>query len=397
MSVSKYIYYSTLLSVFTEAFVTRFVIDIKLFYFIIIINFVLMILSGKFAVSKSLLIIYSCLLVTGIITILLQTDNVSHFLAQYLGILFVSVYFYNFYRFYVKDVKVLFIHFVYFALAVAYMGFILMPYRFLLGRFEGFYSFMNEPAHYATVILPAYFYSLKTKELPRYIYKVLLASLVLTGSSVGLLGIGISILMLPKKIEVMRLVLPLIIVCGLITGLYFVYPNFRLRIDDTVRSLATQDVGGANLSTYAFVSNAFVTYSSFYHNPILGSGLGSHELSHIKYLGDITGFEDFKEDQNLNAKDANSLLLRTISDMGLFGVFCIFWFIIRNYPTHSPDVNMIYLSRAILLYFFCKLLREGHYFSPEMYFYVFAYFFSYKTSKVLKHFTNESAQIRISG
>jgi hypothetical protein len=106
----------------------------------------------------------------------------------------------------------------------------------------------------------------------------------------------------------------------------------------------------------------------------LGSGLGSHEITHDKYLTDISGVEDFEGYSDLNSKDANSLLLRTLSDLGLFGFFLIIFFIIKNYY-RGDNINLLFLSRAILIYFFCKLIREGHYFSPEMYFFVFNFLF----------------------
>jgi len=240
---------------------------------------------------------------------------------------------------------------------------------------------MLEPAHYCTIVLPAFFITLKDKSFPRYYFIIISISIILSGSSLGFIGLGLSMILFAKRISIVKTALTSVIVVGLGLGLYVVFPPFKLRFDDTINSAISSDLSKANLSTYAFLSNFYVSSQSFLSNPVMGNGIGSHVESRNLYLQDITGIEVFEkaEMDQLNAKDAASLFSRLMSEMGLIGIVGVFYFIIRFYVPNKDDESLsqkVIISRAILLYFFAKLFREGHYFSPEMYFFVFLYVFN---------------------
>jgi len=166
-----------------------------------------------------------------------------------------------------------------------------------------------------------------------------------------------------------------------VTGasIYATSADFRIRFDDTVRAAVEGTVQNANLSTFALISNAFVTSQVISEHPIAGNGLGSHLLSHNVYIGDVPGvaaFEkmDFRGQatmEQLNAADANSLLLRLLSETGLAGLLAVGLFIAHYRAPRGGERAAI--NSAILVYFFAKLLRAGHYFPPEEFFFVFAY------------------------
>lgn len=71
-----------------------------------------------------------------------------------------------------------------------------------------------------------------------------------------------------------------------------------------------------------------------------------------------------------------------LSEIGILGVLFIIYLFISiksyRYVRFNLNVNDIALNKAIikvsLIYIFLKLFREGHWFSPEMYFYVFIFF-----------------------
>jgi hypothetical protein len=118
----------------------------------------------------------------------------------------------------------------------------------------------------------------------------------------------------------------------------------------------------------------------------MGNGIGSHQISRQIYLNNIEGIEVFEEMgmENLNAQDAGSLFSRIMSELGLIGIIGLIYFIVKLYVPYSEKIEFenSVIAKAILLYFFAKLLREGHYFSPEMYFFVFIYFFNKKYSSI---------------
>ncbi len=377
--MKKIIYYTSIFAICTEAFLFRFIIDLKLFYLIILINFTLLAISNKVKFSNGLIFFYLYLLLSGLLSVVLGTNHIVNVFAQFVGIFFISLYFYNFYKLFDLNVVKIFTDYVYLCFGIALVGYPILVYDQTIGSGLLFHSILNEPAHYCTFVLPAFYYGLKNKDFPRYIPLVILGSILLSGSSLGLIGVALSILLIPRKIKISKLIIPISFAAIGIVALYNFYSGFRIRADDTFKSLQTSDLSGANLSTYALLSNLYVTSQSLSNNPLLGSGLGSHELSHKKYVGGITGIEEFEQNLFLNSKDANSLFLRVLSDLGLIGVIGLIMFIIKNYSKKTEDENLLFITRAILIYFFCKLFREGHYFSPEMYFFVFAYYFINKT------------------
>jgi len=375
--LKNYLYYSSIFAVFTEALLFHLGIDIKLFYFILAFNFLLLLIHGKVYINFKLTLFYTFLLANGALTIFLFGSNgLGTFVSQLAGIVFVSLYYFSFFVCFKEDVEEVFRTYTMMSFWIAVLGIIIMVYNLVVShKWVPLESIMLEPAHYATVVVPAYYYALKSKAFPRYIFIILLLSVLLSGSSVGLLALCLSILLVPDRIRVFRLVLGSLYAVVFIFAVYMFYEPLRLRVDDTVKAVATDDFNGVNLSAYALVSNLYVARKSFEQHPIVGSGLGSHELSHEKYIYSIKGIEGFKDQIELNAKDAGSLALRVMSDLGLIGLFLVAYFLVMNYCGDRKHPQIMYISKALLLYFFCKLLREGHYFSPEMYFFVFAYAF----------------------
>ncbi|MEJ2883670.1 O-antigen ligase family protein [Pedobacter sp. GR22-6] len=329
-------------------------------------------------VSKNLLIFYSYLFLTGLFSVLTGTNTSSRVLSQVVGISLVSLYYYNFFGLISEKISHLFGIYTRFATIISALGLIISCiHSFMRMEFMPVKSIMLEPAHFVTAVLPALYFQIKDKNVAYYWNRVaiLLAAILLSGSSVGLLGLLLILFLIPKKINPVRIILPLIFASVFAVALYFTFPKFTLRIDDTVNSFVNKDVSGANLSSYSLISNYLVAYKSFSRNPVLGGGLGSHVITHDREIGTIAGSEEFTEFLELNSQDANSLMVRVVSELGLVGILIIFSFIIKYYS--AANESSLWISRAVLIYFFCKLLREGHYFSPEMYFFIFAYWLNY--------------------
>jgi hypothetical protein len=154
-----------------------------------------------------------------------------------------------------------------------------------------------------------------------------------------------------------------------------------MRIDDTLLAATTENVSGANLSTYALISNMIVTQQVLKESPLIGNGLGSHPLSHEKFMGDVPGIQSFVDmgTSDLNAADAASLTLRVLSELGLLGYIGVLAFLIYFHASGSGPRSAI--SNAILVHFFLKLLRGGQYFDPEQFFFIFVYILNHRQFK----------------
>jgi len=377
--LKEYIFYSTIFCLFSEALQIHFGIDIKLFYLIVLTNFFFLLVKYgsqvKFNYWHLATLLY--LGVTGIASVATGTNKIGPFLEQIVGISVTSIYFYLFLKTYSSlGILRIFNTYANFCYIIALIGFSkLFVQLFLPVDYWRFESIFKEPAHYITVVFPSIYYFYKTGAQKKFF--VMLLSLLLTLSAVGYIGLVIAIL-INSKVNTKYLFFSLLFAIIFLTTAYKTSVQFAERIDDTVVAISSADIGKANLSSYALVSNLLVAVKSFQFNPIFGSGLGSHQLSHDKYISKLAGIENFDQYLNLNSNDANSLLLRVISDLGLTGTVLVFIFLLKHY-SRKTDTDSI-ITKGIFLYFFCKLLREGHYFSPEMYFFVFLYYFNAKQS-----------------
>ena len=352
--------------------------DLKLFYLVVLINFFILALSGKIKYSKGLLIFHSIIIFSGFISCVFGYNNSGYFLVQLFFLILIPVYYYSFFRMFESKFQEIISLYCKLSFWVAVIGIVKFPFDFM--KSYGLHSIMLEPAHYCMIILPAFFITLKKSTFPRYYYKVILISIILSGSSLGYLSLGLVPILYLNKISFTKASFSIAI--SILLGIIVLQTSqsFKLRFDDTTASFSSGDLSKTNLSTYALLSNFFVASKSFASNPVLGNGIGSHLISRSIYLGNIEGIEIFEDMgmDHLNAKDAGSLFSRLMSELGLIGIIGVFYFIVKFYVPTKKNINFenSVIAKAILLYFFAKLLREGHYFSPEMYFFVFIYLFN---------------------
>jgi len=391
LTLRKWLVYSTLTSIFTESLRANFGFDFKYFYVVILINLIIMMTFNLIKLTPAVVICYLLIFFNGFFSILFGINELNYFLIQIVSIFIITLYYYSFFEFnkiYLENLVEIYCKL---SLYVALIGFVIFPFEFIYKNYL-FRSILLEPAHYATIVLPALFITLKNRSFPRYYSIVILISILLSGSSLALMGLGLILIFYVKRITLMKLSISILLIILLGNVTYNFYEPFRIRIDDTVQVLKTGNVQYANLSTYALLSNLFVAIESFKQHPIIGSGIGSHIISRDIYLNSLDGIENFvtMEMDHLNAQDAGSLFIRLLSETGIVGLIFVAYFIVRNYvPSSINSKNENIVCKAILLYFFAKLFREGHYFSPEMYFFVFLYYFnSINHRKKLKYDTH---------
>jgi hypothetical protein len=388
--VKNFVFYSTLFSVFTEAFLFNVGFDIKLFYLVVLVNIIIFIVFNSVVYSKGLLVFHAVILFSGLYSCIFGYNDFGYFFIQFFFLLLIPIYYYTYFTYFEDRTEEIVFIYCKICFILAIIGFLKLPYDISIGR--SLDSLLLEPAHYCTVVLPAYFITLKEQRFPRYYFVIILLSIIVSGSSLGIIGIGVSMILYSKRISFVKASLSFLFVV-LIGGIvYTTFEPFKLRLDDTVNSSVNRDLSEANLSTYALLSNFYVSTQSLLSNPLIGNGIGSHINSRKLYLGSIEGIEVFEkmEMDTLNAQDAGSLFSRVMSELGLVGLFGMFYFIWKFYvPITEKNLSFnTIVSRGILLYFFAKLFREGHYFSPEMYFFVFLYVF-------IKYRSIESKNINI--
>jgi hypothetical protein len=285
------------------------------------------------------------------------------------------VYFYAFFRTQRKSVEEIFSIYAAFAFFLAVFGLIKsFVSTLLIGGFVPVRSVATEPAHFATLVFPAFAYYLFNAvagEKCKGRAALLGFAILLSGSAIAFINfLLIGFLVFRKRMTTTVAGLAAAVV--FFATIYAIDPHTQVRVNDTLKVAQTSDVAGANLSTYALLSNAYVTASVLQRRPFLGYGLGAHQFAHQQFIESLPGVSELDPDfMRTNATDADSLMLRTASEFGLIGVAGILWFIWAYRVRGEGLVAAVNLS--ILTYFSLKLLREGTWFSPEMYFFVWAY------------------------
>lgn len=390
ISIKKYLLYSSVFAIFTEAFFFNFIIDWKLLYLIIIINYFLIIKIQKtIRFNKYFVLIILALFIHGLVTNIIIGVPINYMFSQLIGITIIATYYYNFVTLYNRN-EIIEIY-TKLSLIVATIGYPMWLLNINVNDGIRLQSIFKEPAHYVIVVLPACYYFLKSKRYWPFI--VILGTIILSSSSIGYFGIGLMFI-LPnitfKRIKYLFIIAPFIV--GTFMYVYSNYEFFKLRADDTYKSLNAVNTGKfeeyTNLSTYAILSNAFVTRENVSEHPI-GSGIGSHYYMHTqKYIKElrIPPYIVINDSKEINAKDACSLFLRICSDLGIIGFLGIV--IVLIYISKAYKNNHMIFAQAIVIYLLLKLFRDGHYFPPEMYFFIWLLFFELKDLNGIKKITS---------
>ena len=358
---------------------------IRLFDVIILTNVLLMLLLIKMdRIAPWVLWLMLYLALSGGIGIVNGTDSISLVAKEFLGISVSLFYFYGFFKLIHNDFARAFLTYAKFAYWFAIIAFPLWAVSCIqIHGYQRLQGITSEPTAFCQLVLPAfYWYASQYFASRKHGLEVAVFTLaiVLSGSSNGYLCVAFGAILLLSGRKKHLLAVP-IVLGGLLGLVYAVSPDFQIRINDTLLAATTEDVSGSNLSTYALISNMIVTQQVLKESPIIGNGLGSHPLSHEKFMGDVPGIQSFVDmgTSDLNAADAASLTLRVLSELGLLGYIGVLAFLIYFHVSGSGPRSAI--SNAILVHFFLKLLRGGQYFDPEQFFFIFVYIFNHRQFK----------------
>lgn len=381
--LNKYIIFSSVFALFTEDFYFHYGIDLKLYYLIIISNFFLFAYYNKVTIHKNLFIMIGFLAIHGLISYVWLQHPIKSLIAQLLGISISSIYYYNFIKNYgVGKVFKVYLDFALFIALLAIPMFYLQINSFSEFRLNGI---LTEPAHYAAIMLPATYVFLRDKKYLKL--GLIVVTIFLSKSSIGYIGLGL-ILILPllKTKYFIKYAWIVFIIIG--SSTYYLSTQWNKpinenksnvlvrRLKQTTKSLSAIYTGKfekqTNLSTYAFLSNSFITQKIVLNNPF-GTGLGSYQYEYDKYYPLIKPppyLVELKQSK-INKTDANSLFLRMLADLGIFAVLIFIFVGYRSYKLFSSENKII--QQSTFFYLIVKLIREGHYFPPEFYFFLFIF------------------------
>lgn len=381
-SLRTYIYYSTLLGVFSAVFFVRVPFTLRLFDAIMLVNLPLLSLFVKFVrVPGWILCSILYLALSGGIGIMNGTDTVPLFAKEFLGISVSLLYFYYFFKTIHNDFERAFRSYARIAYWFTLISFPLWAVACLQAHgYERLRGLTLEPAAFCILILPAYYwYAYLFLTYRKHAAKVGMFSLavVLSGSSLGYISVAFGAALLLSSRRRYAIAIP-VVVASLLGAAYSFSTFFRQRADDTFLAAINEDLTDANLSTYALLSNVFVTQQVLKESPILGNGLGSHPVSHARFVGQIPGVDAFLEggSATLNAPDAASFTLRCLSELGALGFIGAIFFVYHFHVGGNGPYAAV--SNAVLVCFFLKLIRGGLYFPPEQFLFIFIYMLNHR-------------------
>ena len=346
------------------------------------------------------------LMVQSLVTILLGTDSFGLFIKQYIGIVFSCIYWLAVIR-YDNIFNIIYIYICWckivatvaiFQYIMSILGFeSLSNIGWLIksqintsgGRSAAFFS---EPSECALILFPVIFLILykffgKYKKEIKDLVSIKASIVILLGylstmSSVGFIGILISFIfiLIEYKFNWRQIVVIVVAVISILI-LYNRVDFFQQRVNDTFGIISnTQFISKSNLSTQTLILNEEVAIKSFQKTFGLGGGLGSHEVSYNKY---ITDFDIEDVQLFLNKEDANSLLLRMISEIGLIGIIIIISFFVKYKIKRKKDINLSFIifQKMILAYMMLRFIRFGHYFNCGLFLFLIMYYRLYYSEK----------------
>ena len=393
--------------IYISIFVNSFVFFKEPFEFYVGYLIFIVLLPGfisRFGFNKNLIYIFLVLLITGVINILADNNTAAQFFKVFLG-LFLSYFFYYYVVLEVDyDVQQLFKWYLKGCYFVAVIG-IIQFVSFRVGFKPGYNfhwilnkwamvtggnfgirvnSIFAEPTHLGSVLSAAFFISLynlfnsTTYYLSKFQSVTIIAVYIMSFSGLGQMGIFLTFIFLAISYGLVRyivILIPLSVI--LFNFLYNNVKDFRERYDGLIDLFTTGEfvLGKTHGSSFILYNNFVVAMENFKTNFLFGTGIGSHTVAFEKF----SLAKDFKVwGFNLNSADANSMLLRLISETGIFGVSIFIYIMVKFYVKRDAN-NLSYhwlVSNSILIMILLNLFRQGHYFLNGFPFFIMLYCFN---------------------
>lgn len=385
IDLDDYLVGSTVVSVFMTVHLGKAGIDLYLGYPLLLLNLAILLKTNRLVMHANHAAALLMLACFGTFSAVLASSPLTALLAQFVGIAGFSIYYFCI----LSGFGVPLIRWLDLYARTAFFVAICSLFQWAVsralhvgdGRLQGFYS---EPSIYVFTMLPAlgYFANVwlaQRRYGPEFL--VVLFSFVCAGSSLGFLGIlFIALLTMTRRMNAWQLILGTTLMALGVGVTYILSGNFRIRLNDTVMALASQDLGGTNASTFALLSNAYVAWRTLLDHPLTGVGLGGYQFVYEKYIGDVIGTDPQTLDLiNLNMFDANSMILRVGAEFGLPGLVALFGSIILCARVKGERHRLI--RDAILPYLLVRIGRLGAYFTMELYFFLGLYVLNYLESR----------------
>jgi hypothetical protein len=388
VNVAEYITFSTVASLFMQQKIAQVGIDVFLGYPIVIFNALLLLTINRLYAHARHVLAIAGLAIFSIVSAHYAATPIKAIASQVIGISLMSVYYFSVLttsRFSLSDWMELYAKF---SFGVAVFGILYFPFqRFgAYGESDRLHSIFIEPAFYVHLTLPAIgWYANIWLRTRRYGWDLLVFGLtyVLADSALGFIGLGlVAVFIATSRLSFWKATGSAILGVIAFAALTLASSNFRTRLIDTFFAVSSSDISKSNLSTFAVLSNAYVTFQTFLDHPFLGVGIGGYQYQYQHYIGDLSGIPKDFLDIQVNMYDASSLFLRTTAELGIVGPLILVGFL--AVCAQVRGVRYLEIRNALLPFFIIRMGRYGAYFSLELFFFVALYmlnFMEYRSSR----------------
>lgn len=366
---------------------------------------VLMFFLKRIRIVYSFAIAFAFIFIQSYIAVMLDTDTFVLFLQQFISICITAAYWFTFinennmteYLYLYKQLAI-FTAFVsifqYFMSLIGIAKLATMSWlitdqsRTPVGRSA---AFLNEPSYCALVLFPLVFIGIYqflghykaalTIRLKVWELIVVFAGFLFTGSSTGFFGVIVAIIVIILEYGISYKQLLILLIAVICLGTVYSKVSFiNKRLNDTISLVDGKgNLGSVNLSTQSLIVNKNIAIDSFKATHGLGGGMGSHPISYDQFVGQYGPNIALQ-----NNFDANSLMLRIISELGVVGILLLMalLYYYRFRRNNNPKVATYkIISRMCLCYICMRLFRFGHYFDCGLYMFIAMYYQCYRISK----------------
>ena len=387
--IDQYLVYSTVFSTFLTVMLAHKGVDIFLGYPIVLVNTLILLAQDRLVMHRRhAIIVLAATVISFIASAKSGTSGIS-ILAQVMGILLFSIYFFSMLTNFGLSVPRWIHIYSQFAIGIVLLGFVLWVARHLhlipMGRDGRLTSIFQEPSLFVYCTLPAfgiYTNAYLRDRSYRLEFWLFFFAYILAESSLGFLGILlIAFYAALPRLNFWRMLGFIFAAAFALTGLFFASANFRLRVVDTAVAIATMNISNVNSSTFAVLSNAYVTAKTFLSNPLIGVGIGGYQFAYTKFIPAIGNSVQDPDLITLNMFDASSLFFRTAAETGLLGIGALIAFLVICSRVRGDQ--HIAIRNALMPYMLIRMGRFGAWFSLELYFFVGLFLLNYLHSRSL--------------
>jgi len=387
--MDQYLVYSTVFSTFLTVMLAHKGIDIFLGYPIVLFNTLILLGQDRLVMHRHhAIVVLAATVISFIASAGSGTSGVA-IIAQVMGILVFSIYFFSMLTNFGLSVPRWVQIYSQFALGIVVLGFAIFIARHLHlmapGRDGRLSSIYQEPSLFIYATLPGFgiyanaFLRDRTHKLEVCLFFL---AYVLADSALGFLGmLLVAFYAALPRLNFWRMVGFGLFAAAALTGLFLVSANFRIRVVDTAVAIATMNISNVNSSTFAVLSNVYVTAKTFLSNPLIGVGIGGYQYAYTKYIPAIGASVQDQDLITLNMFDASSLFLRTAAETGLLGIGALIGFLVVCSRVRGDQ--HIAIRNALMPYMLIRMGRFGAWFSLELYFFVGLFLLNYLHSRAL--------------